>query len=836
MRKLIYLTALTTTLVACGGGGGGGGSNPPEFTSGASVTVLENRTATGYVATAVGSDEGGVIFSIVGGEDANSFSVDGTTGELTFIAPQNFEAPNDGNGDNSYLLTLQAVNAGGDISTLDLTVNVTNEFNLNVDFVFPSISTNYGGVDEIIVTGSISDSESSVIQNDAIESFTINGVAANIDPENPNFWSTSFPVDQTLRSLEINLIDGNGSETSVSRPVINIPTFSNILETIYDEVAQVIYFIATRDNIGSDLDVTSSLWRFDIGTETFQLISGLDQNLDFPVDNAVHLTFDSTNQRLIYQDDSVFPETIRFIEVDLSTGNRTLLADIENDNNEDNRVIDFVYDETENRGFLTKGGFSSGELFSIDFNSSSLNELLNPDDGERLSDARLLALDTDNNQLYLYSTIGSMPNFRVYDLEQNTLQLFEAPGLPNTSTGKLLIDDVRDRLILATRVGLSLFNKSTGNVEILETTEVNNRIVLGDTFDYGPISDTSIAATRIASFAQIELDQEIVDPSLPNEGVVTPFFPRSGMGEGIRLTRTSFTDESDNLLAINSSGIISINPENGDRSVITSDFPGGSNSSSVDAAIFDQSNNRFFGLTLGNSNNDFADRFSVFEMSSDLDSSTTIISEVLASDTDDRNRNSPVTIGTFNRASLLHDRNRNRVIAAVFRGDATLRYFSIDINTGDRSPIFEDFDVNDSPLFGDDILRIVNETGDSLLILNGERDSLYRLDLVTEEFTVLSDSSLGSGPMGVFASQVSATADFENGRLLIASDNTIHSVDLVTGDRAVLLAPEEMGPSYRSPGSIELSRDGENLYVFHGPAGSVLSIHLASGQKTILSN
>ncbi|MCE2030328.1 cadherin repeat domain-containing protein [Sessilibacter corallicola] len=829
--------ALTTTLVACGGGGGGGGSNPPEFTSDASVTVLENRTATGYVATAVSSDEGGVTFSIVGGEDANSFSVDGATGELAFITPQNFEAPNDGNGNNTYLLTLQATDAEGNTSTLDLTVNVINEFNLGITQTFPSVNANYGGVNEVVVTGLISDSESenNIIPMDAVESLTVNGVEIELDPQNPGAWTASIPADQTLRSLDISLTDANGNITEASQAVINIPVFRQVTQTVYDEDSQQIYFIATVDDVDSDQGFVFALGRFDIAAATYEILSELDEGSDFAIENAANLIFDSMNQRLIYRDNSVFPDIIRFVEVDLLTGNRTLFADVVNDDDTDTRVNNFVYDEINNRGFLTKGISGQLELYSIDFNLNSLAGVINPDTNEIISNIDQFTLNSNVDRIYFLSSPGDFYNLNILDLSENTLQTFSESTVRSRSAGRgrLFIDEDRNRLILDPFGDYALIDKLTGEVESLLTSRVGNGFIQSGTLGYGPISNTSVAATRDGRFAQIAIDQEVTDSSLENEGVITPFLPRSGDGRLLGSTGTFFLSENNELLRVNTLGIFAVNLQNGDRSEVTADFPDISNASAIDSVVFDQNDNRVFGFTVGLPFGDFAGRFSVYELDSDT---TTVLSEVPLSEAEDVSGNSPITIGNSNRGSLLHDVDRNRIITAVTRFDTTIRYFSVDTDTGERTPLFNDFDPEASPLFGDNILRVFDQSSDVILVSNGERDSLYRFNLTTQELALVSSDTLGDGPAGVFTNQSAITTDFDNNRVLIASDNTIHAVDLTTGNRSVLIASDESGPVFLNPGAIELSEDSERLYVSSRTRGLILSIHLASGQKTILSD
>jgi len=102
-----------------------GVNQPPVITSGASASVAENETDTGYTATAT-DDAGGVLsFSITGGADAALFSIDANTGELIFKTTPDFENPVDADGDNAYEVEISATDDGGLSDSQSVTVSVT---------------------------------------------------------------------------------------------------------------------------------------------------------------------------------------------------------------------------------------------------------------------------------------------------------------------------------------------------------------------------------------------------------------------------------------------------------------------------------------------------------------------------------------------------------------------------------------------------------------------------------------------------------------------------------------------------------------------------------------
>lgn len=98
----------------------------PSFTSATTFTVGENGTAVGAVA-ALDQEGDPLNFSIVGGPDGGLFSVNATTGVLSFKAAPNFEKPGDAGSDNTYNLTISVGDGTGNASAQEVAVTVTNQ-------------------------------------------------------------------------------------------------------------------------------------------------------------------------------------------------------------------------------------------------------------------------------------------------------------------------------------------------------------------------------------------------------------------------------------------------------------------------------------------------------------------------------------------------------------------------------------------------------------------------------------------------------------------------------------------------------------------------------------
>ena len=96
----------------------------PVIISAATFELLENATSVGTVA-ATDVDGDALTYAIAGGVDAANFSIDPSTGALSFNAAPDFEVPTDDGADNIYDVTV-SVTDGTDTVTQDIAVTVTD--------------------------------------------------------------------------------------------------------------------------------------------------------------------------------------------------------------------------------------------------------------------------------------------------------------------------------------------------------------------------------------------------------------------------------------------------------------------------------------------------------------------------------------------------------------------------------------------------------------------------------------------------------------------------------------------------------------------------------------
>lgn len=95
-----------------------------------SKSIVENTTA---VHTFSANES--VTWSLNGGADVALFSINSSTGSLSFLAAPNFEAPADADTNNAYVVGVRATDAASNATTQTLTVTVTD-----VDETSPNLS------------------------------------------------------------------------------------------------------------------------------------------------------------------------------------------------------------------------------------------------------------------------------------------------------------------------------------------------------------------------------------------------------------------------------------------------------------------------------------------------------------------------------------------------------------------------------------------------------------------------------------------------------------------------------------------------------------------------
>jgi LPXTG-site transpeptidase (sortase) family protein len=174
----------------------GGGST-------AGVSVAENSTAVTTVSASDVDAGGSLVYSISGGTDSSKFSINSSSGALTFRSAPNYENPGDSNGDNKYQVIVRASDGSlSDTQTITVTVTNVNEA--------PVITSNGGGS-----TASISVAENGT----AVTTVS----ASDVDAGTTLTYTISGGTDASKFSIN----NSNGVLVFRSAPNYEIPGDSN---------------------------------------------------------------------------------------------------------------------------------------------------------------------------------------------------------------------------------------------------------------------------------------------------------------------------------------------------------------------------------------------------------------------------------------------------------------------------------------------------------------------------------------------------------------------------------------------------------------------------------
>ncbi|QIG49920.1 calcium-binding protein [Nordella sp. HKS 07] len=143
-------------------------NHPPVITSDgggdtAALTIAENSTS---VTTVVASDvDAGqtVTYSIAGGDDGALFTIDTSTGALSFASAPDFENPTDSDGNNIYNVIVRASDGNGGVDTQVISVTVSDV----ADGAAPVISSDGGGATASISIAENTTAVTTVVATDA---------------------------------------------------------------------------------------------------------------------------------------------------------------------------------------------------------------------------------------------------------------------------------------------------------------------------------------------------------------------------------------------------------------------------------------------------------------------------------------------------------------------------------------------------------------------------------------------------------------------------------------------------------------------------------------------
>ena len=235
--------------------------NSPIFTSAMAFNLAENSTSVGMV-VAQDADRStqSLSYSIVGGSDSALFSIDPTTGSLSFTTDPDFESPADDNTDNIYHVAVMANDGSGSTTIQNITVTVTP---VNDNFPVFTSPVAFNLSENTIAVATVSATDADLPTQTVNYSITggADGALFQIDPTTgaltfitpPDFESPTAAGAGNLYLIDVTADDHSGSTAlqhisiTVTPANDNAPVFTSTVAFHVSENASAIGVISATD-------------------------------------------------------------------------------------------------------------------------------------------------------------------------------------------------------------------------------------------------------------------------------------------------------------------------------------------------------------------------------------------------------------------------------------------------------------------------------------------------------------------------------------------------------------------------------------------------------------
>ena len=282
----------------------------------ATLSVDENSTAVTTV-TATDADDGATqTYSIVGGADAARFTIDATTGVLSFVSAPNREAPTDSDSDSVYDVTVRVADGlSFDDQAITVTVNDVNEFAVttpaDTDAVANAVAENSTVGTVVGVTAHASDADATTnvvsysLTDNAGGKFAINATTGVVTVAGAIDRELDASLDITVRATSQ---DGSTADQVFTIAVndvdefdVTTPVDTNAASNVVDENAAVGALVGVAAH-ASDADATTSVvsysltdnaggkFAIDATTGVVTVAGAIDREVDASLDITVRAT------------------------------------------------------------------------------------------------------------------------------------------------------------------------------------------------------------------------------------------------------------------------------------------------------------------------------------------------------------------------------------------------------------------------------------------------------------------------------------------------------------------------------------------------------------------
>jgi VCBS repeat-containing protein len=274
----------------------------PVFTSSATPSVPENTTAV-ITVNATDPEAAAVTYAITGGADQLKFSINTSSGALTFNVAPNFEAPTDADANNIYLVQVTATDQTAHSGVQSLSVTVTNANDPPVITSANTASVFENSTAVLTVTSTDQDANTvtySVTGGLDQSKFSIvSGALSFITP--PNFEAPTDSNADNQYIVQVTANDGAGGTTNqtITVTVNNVdeaPVFSSTATPSVPENSTPVGTVTAADPEGTTVKYTltggADQLKFSLDTNTGALAFITPPNFESPTDAGTNNVYD----------------------------------------------------------------------------------------------------------------------------------------------------------------------------------------------------------------------------------------------------------------------------------------------------------------------------------------------------------------------------------------------------------------------------------------------------------------------------------------------------------------------------------------------------------------
>ena len=294
------------------------GSAPTFDQASVSINVDENTASSVYTAQATDSDPGDTLTYSISGTDSSLFTINPSSGDLSFNSAPDFENPSDNGKDNTYELSITATDSMAKQANQSLAITVTNINDNAPQFALSSstfeVAENTIAVTTIAATDVDGDDLSfSLISTTDSNLFTLDPSSGALSfNQAPDFETPQDSNADNTYDLELNVFDGSHTTTqSISVTVTNVdeaPSFASANESlsVSENASGSVYQAQASDPEGATLTYSASgtdAELFTINSSSGELSFKNPPDFETPgdsgADNVYNLTItasDGTNQ------------------------------------------------------------------------------------------------------------------------------------------------------------------------------------------------------------------------------------------------------------------------------------------------------------------------------------------------------------------------------------------------------------------------------------------------------------------------------------------------------------------------------------------------------------